>query len=268
MATSSESVGGARATAARTKSWTGLPSVTSHVARGSDDAGRAVGLEDRLQRGQARAGALGPAAEAGEEMGLDEPGQDAHVRLDVAAVDPHRHAVHASHLDVLGHRGVGSVLMDGVPAGGVGADELDHLLGGGQAVGAGGAQEVHAVGADTESFELGQQRWEDGAVGHGPREVGEHHRHPGSADRTAARPAPSRSSEELRQGRTLDRGVEGIEHGRGLVGQAGQLGGGHDDGVVGHPGHDPVPAVGETDLLHDSTGFTGSPDHARHAPGR
>ena len=78
---------------------------------GVGDAARAVGLEDRLERGQARARPLRTAAEPGEEVGLDEPREDADVGLDVAAVDLHGHAVDAAHLDVVG-RPSASVLMD------------------------------------------------------------------------------------------------------------------------------------------------------------
>ena len=97
MATSSDNVGGARATAARTKSWTGFPSVTSQVARGW--AMRAGLWASRMVAVAARPGhtALGTAAETGEEMRFHETGEDAHVGLEVAGIDEHRGAVHRPH---------------------------------------------------------------------------------------------------------------------------------------------------------------------------
>jgi hypothetical protein len=52
-----------------------------------------VGLEDGLGGGESRAHRLGPTAEAGEEVRLDEAGDDAHVGLDVLALQQDGRAV-------------------------------------------------------------------------------------------------------------------------------------------------------------------------------
>ena len=90
MVTSTRERGRARAVAARTKSCTGLPSVRSQVAAGS--AIRAGLCASRMVSVAARPGQtpFGPAAEPGEEVGLDEAGADAHVGLDVAGVEQRR----------------------------------------------------------------------------------------------------------------------------------------------------------------------------------
>ncbi len=61
---------------------------------GVGDAARVVRFEDRLGGSQSRAHRLGAAAEAGEEMGLHESGDDAHVGLDVLALQQDRGPVH------------------------------------------------------------------------------------------------------------------------------------------------------------------------------
>ena len=178
MATSSDSVGGARATAARTKSWTGLPSVTSHVERRIGDAGRAVGLEDRLERRQPRARPLRSAAEPGEEVGLDEARQDADVGLDVAAVDPHRRPVDAAHLDVLVLRPSARCWWMAVarrPCRGPRARPSRRgWRRGGCPVAHSSSTRSGPAPSRSSSASSGRQ---DRAVGHGPGEVGEDHRH-------------------------------------------------------------------------------------------
>ena len=77
---------------ARTSSCTGLPSSTPQVARGCADPRRVVQRQHRLEPGQARRDQLRAAAEAGEEVRLDEAGRDPDVGLDPAPVQPDRHA--------------------------------------------------------------------------------------------------------------------------------------------------------------------------------
>ena len=93
MATSSDSAGGRQGHRGPHEVVDGVALGDEPRGAGVGDAGRAVRLEDRLECGQARARPLGTAAEAGEEVGLDEAGQDADVGLDVAAVDPDGRAV-------------------------------------------------------------------------------------------------------------------------------------------------------------------------------
>ena len=74
-------------------SWTGLPSITPQVALRVADPGRVVQRQHGVQPGQPGRDELRPAAEAGEEVRLDEAGRDPHVGLDPVAVEPDRDAV-------------------------------------------------------------------------------------------------------------------------------------------------------------------------------
>ncbi len=102
-----------------------VPSPGDEGGRGIGDAAGVVRLQDRLGRGQARAHGLGAAAEAGEEMGLDESGDDAYVGLDVLALQQDRGPVDLADRDVRIAPGI--VVDDGVAGDDVGADELLHL---------------------------------------------------------------------------------------------------------------------------------------------
>ncbi len=75
----------------RTASWTGFPTVIPHVAWGWPM--RRASWRASTVSSPARPGAasFGPAAEAGEEVGLDEAGGDAHVGVEPQVVQPHRH---------------------------------------------------------------------------------------------------------------------------------------------------------------------------------
>ena len=131
---------------------------------GVGQTGRAVGLEDGGGGGQARAGTLRAPAPTGEEVGLDEAGHDPGVGLDVAAIEEDRCALDVAHLDVASV--VGVVVVDPVAGHDVGPDQRRHLLGRGLPVGAGGAQQLHPVGTGPGPLQLGQQRRQDGGVGH------------------------------------------------------------------------------------------------------
>ena len=69
---------------------------------GIGDAARVVCLQDGRAGGETRAHRLRSAAEAGEEVGLDETGDDAQVGLDVLALEQHRRPVDLAHGDVRG----------------------------------------------------------------------------------------------------------------------------------------------------------------------
>ena len=103
------------------------------------------------------------------------------------------------------------------------------------AVGAGGAQQLHPVGPGPEPLELGQQRGQDGAVGHRPGEVGEDHRHPvapARPGRPAAGPTPARPQRRDAPPpprRPAPAGSVGLDHHR----------------VVGHLAPQAVGAVGQ-----------------------
>ena len=77
---------------ARTSSCTGLPSVTPQRAFGSPIRAASCSVEHRLEAGETGRDHLRAAAEAGEEVRLDEAGRDPHVGLDPRAVEPHGHA--------------------------------------------------------------------------------------------------------------------------------------------------------------------------------
>ena len=144
MVTSTTGRAGTSAVAALTKSWTGFPRVASQVEPGSAIRRRAVGLDDVSSGGQPGTGPFRTAAEAGEEMGLDEPGQDAAGRpprsVGRAGSGARRPAPTAtwSRRRRAGAGGPGTV--DDVRA-----DQLDHSGRGGRAVGAGGAQQLDPV---------------------------------------------------------------------------------------------------------------------------
>ena len=106
---------------------------------GVGDAAGMVRLQDGLGGGQPRAHRLGPTAEAGEEVGLDEAGDDADVGLHVLALQQHRRPVHLSDAHV--PRSARVVVDDPVAGHEVGADQLRHLGRGGLAVRPGGAQQ-------------------------------------------------------------------------------------------------------------------------------
>src|SRR5207249_3556311 len=126
------------------------------------DAYRAVALEDGLEGGDARAHSLGPAAEAREEMRLDESRDDAHVRVHPRSLEQHGNAVDVADTDVIAARG--HVVADLVPAGDGGPDQLGELGRGSGTVCAGAAYEDDLVGPAAAPLELGQQRWEDRCV--------------------------------------------------------------------------------------------------------
>ena len=77
--------------------------------------------------GQSRADRLGPAAEAGEEVRLDEAGDDAHVGLDVLALQQHRASRRPRPPRTCARSLVRVVVDDGVARHDVGPDELLHL---------------------------------------------------------------------------------------------------------------------------------------------
>ena len=64
-------------------------------------------------------------------------------------------SLHLAHLHMAPI--VGPVVVDPVPGHDLLADQPDHLLGGGRAMGAGGTQQLDPVGSRTRPFELGEQ---------------------------------------------------------------------------------------------------------------
>ena len=70
----------------------GIPLTGDERGVGVGDAPRMVCLEDGLGGGQSRAHGLGPATETGEEVRLDEPGDDAEIGLDIVALQEDGHA--------------------------------------------------------------------------------------------------------------------------------------------------------------------------------
>ena len=138
---------------------------------------------------------LGPPLKPAKKCGSTKPVQDADVGVDVAGVEPDRHAVDPPHHHVVVV--VGPVVVDAVARHDVGPDQLGHLGRRGLAVGAGGAQQLHPLGPGAQPFELGQQRRQHRAVGHRPGQVGEHHGHlvaPARPGRPAAGPTPARAA--------------------------------------------------------------------------
>ncbi len=240
MATSTDRCGGASATAARTKSCTGLPSRVTKVARPIGNATRVVRLQNRRGGRQPRADRLRPAAEAGEEVGLDEAGDDAQVGLDVLALQQHRHPVDVAHRDVRIARAV--VIDDGVARHNLGPDELLHFRRARLPVGPGGAEQRDALVGYTATRQLGQQRRQHRAVRHGARQIGED-----DGD-------PVRAVGQIRQRAAQQRVAEGGGDRRRLVVEAGLVQRRNDLGVVGDLDRGPVAPVGQLDAHGQSAG--------------
>ena len=73
----------------RMASWMGLPSITAQVALGWAIKGGAVQGHDGVKSREAGRYHLRPAAEAREEVGLDEPRRDTHVGAHPVRVEPY-----------------------------------------------------------------------------------------------------------------------------------------------------------------------------------
>ena len=190
---------------ARTSSWTGLPSMTPQVARGSPI--RAASWSTSTVSSPARPGAtsLGPPREPGEEVRLDEAGGDPHVGLDPCPVEPHRHARPVPAQPDQRPR-VAGVVVDDPDRAGHGLAEHGPQLGVGVAtVGAGGDQHDHVVEVD-HAVQLGQHRRDHQVSGLRPGAVA------GRDGHRLARPDP------LAQRRTGHRGAQGGLQGRRRVG--------------------------------------------------
>ena len=176
--------------------------------------------QDGLQTSQARSDHLGSAAEAGEEVRLDESGGDLDVGLDPATIEPHRDVgpgptaieqlimitgVVVDHLDGIDH---------------VLTEHLDELGRGVAAVGAGGDQDGH-VGQVDQSGEFGQHAPapSPGGAGRGCR------RRPRSPPSSVA-PFRQRESvpDPVAQRRTGHRLTERPAHLGTLIGRAGRVG--------------------------------------------
>ncbi len=108
---------------------------------------------------------------------------------------------------------VGTVLVDPVPVDDVLADQAGHLRRRGQAVGAGGTEQLDPVGTGAGPLELGQQGREHGGVRHRPGQIGEYHHH------------LLTGPDQVPEGRTGVRYPQRVADGPGLVGQRGRRGG-------------------------------------------
>ena len=202
---------------------------------GVGDAARVVRLQDGRAGGEPRADRLRAAAEAGEEVGLDEAGDDAQVGLDVLALQQHRRPVDLAHGDVRrrssrrGRRWRSAPTISGPTSSSISATR-------GLPVGPGGAQERdalvgHPASAPARPAAVGARCGSaSGASGRGRR------RRPGPR-RPPASPS-GRPAHGLPQGRR-DR--------RGLVRQARLVHRDDDLGVVGDLDRRPVAAVGQLD---------------------
>jgi hypothetical protein len=110
-----------------------------------------VGLEDGLGGGDSGAHGLGPTTEAGKEVRLDEPGDDAHVGLDVLALQKDGRAVDPPDLEVV--PAVGVVVDDGVAAHDRRAHQFLHFARGRLAMGTGGTEQRDGVVGDPAALE-------------------------------------------------------------------------------------------------------------------
>ena len=147
------------------------------------DHGVAVVGEHALAAGQRRQGALGAAGEAGEEVRLDEAGEDHQVRL-------HHRAVQADGVAAAGGAGgdqlrivPGVVLPAAVAVDDAGAQHLPQLRFGLRAVGAQGVDQGDVVARHPRRFQRPQQHRQDAVVGRGACDVRVGHHHPPLARR-------------------------------------------------------------------------------------
>ncbi len=83
---------------------------------------------DRFQRGDAGADQLPPAGKAGHQMRLDQAGRDLQVGLDVAAVDPDRHAARAfAQIRMLAEHGA-MMILDPIAVDDFPPDQFDQFV--------------------------------------------------------------------------------------------------------------------------------------------
>ncbi len=184
----------------------------------------AVEVADSAEVGHAGADGLAPAAEAGHEVRLDQPGGHAETGLDVAAVQSDAAAgpAPAGQLDQL-RLVLGLVVDDAVAAGRL-AEHLRVLLGAAGAVHAGGHEDQYLAARDTGGLDLREQFREEARIGHGTGDVADENHH-------VPRPPPG---QPMLQRRRADRFPDGREHGlgsrQGGRGETGFV----DDGAVRH----------------------------------
>ena len=164
------------------------------------DAPRIVERERRLEPRKTGSVQLRPAAEAGKEVRLDEPGGDADVRVDPLAVEPHGHVHHlAAELEAA--RVASVVVHDPHALEHVGAEHRLELGRGVSPMGAGGNEHHDVVGVHDalELVEHGRDhqmpRLRSGAVAHRDRNrlAGTHASTERSAHRRAAQRGEQRS---------------------------------------------------------------------------
>ena len=137
----------------------GCPTVTPQVASGSPMRRGVVQCQHRLQAGEAGRDQLRAAAEAGEEVRLDEAGGDAHVGVDPLPVQPDRARRRPSLPDPAQAVLVAGVVVDHPdPVEHVSAPSMASQLGVRvAAVGAGGHEQHDVLGPD-EAVQLVEQR--------------------------------------------------------------------------------------------------------------
>ena len=175
MVTSTERSGGHRAVAARTNSWTGLPSVHHPGGTGRRRGGPGCGPRGwwpwRPARGRPPLGPRSSRRRSGARRTRSRCGR--RPRRSAGRAGPaHRPPPPPGH----GRRRSECVVVDPVALGRRARPTSSSIsVRGGLAVGAGGAQQLHPLGPGPGPFELGQQRRQHGGVGHRPGEVGEDH---------------------------------------------------------------------------------------------
>ena len=109
--TSTEKCAGTIRAISRTSSWTGLPSVTPHVASGWPMWCTSCSVITVLRPARPGATIFGSAAESGEEMRFDEAGGDADVGIQPCAIEEHLDA-RGRHARASERRGIARVVID------------------------------------------------------------------------------------------------------------------------------------------------------------
>jgi hypothetical protein len=201
--------------------------------RGMADASGVVEHEHRVEPREPGRHHLGAAAEAGEEVRLDEAGGDPHVGLHPLAVEPHGHAL-AVLAEVLQAPRVARVVVDDPHAvRHLGAEHRPDLLVGVAAVGARGHEHGHVVERD-HALELLEHGGDHEVARLGARAVAHGDGHAPAAAGGVAQSRPGHGGvERLAQDRP------GLRRG-GMVRRLD-----HRGAPVGQVHVEPAPAVGE-----------------------
>lgn len=128
-----------------------------------------------IERRQSGTDQFASAGEAGHEMGLDQPGGDLQIGIDVAGVDPNRRAAFGLAQVRMLIALLAVMILDAIIFGDVGTDHFDEFVAEVGAVQARGHEDQNFAARDARRFERFQNRREQQRIGHGPGHVADRH---------------------------------------------------------------------------------------------